>query len=768
MYDARKRQGSLKRQLLASTIGFAALSWAGVGLAAEDDARQKEGVVRVKPLTVEGEREKSYQTEKASSSKQTAPLLDTPQTITVIPEAIIDQTGSRNLTEVLRSTPGISFDSGENGFSQSTNNFKLRGFDTSGSVFVDGSRDSGSYSRDMFNVEQVEVFKGPAADGGRASAGGYINIVTKTPGLDTFINGDVAYGFDEYDSEARKRTTVDANYAFLEHSALRLNVLLEDSGIPGVELAEETSWGVAPSLAFGLGTNLRAIFAYEHLVQADIPYWGVPGATVEDMLLYNPASAGRPRDAFYGLAWDFDDTTSDALLARFEHDLSEWLTVANQTRWAQVDRVSRFTVPNGYNAGTQQATTSTMFYSRENTTLSNFTYLTAEFDTGPIDHNLTAGFEYTSEKSDADRFGNVNPGNTSIFDPNPYRFRSVDLVPTQVNSVDIETLALYTYDTAKFGEQWELTGGLRAEKYTVEIDSKDASGATTGNFDGYEEDDFNLGGKVGLVYKPVTNGSVYAAFGVAALPPGSYLSNADISRTGDNAFPGLVEGAKGVTSYNYEVGVKWDFLGGILSTTAALFRTEKTGVPITGRDPGETVDTLKGYGEQIVQGIEIGLAGNITEEWQVFGGLALVESERKHSAYLDEVRKRASPNDYGTETSTDGDELSFTPNVTGSLWTTYRLPFGLTVGGGVQHVGSSYLGRTDDALRIIPNGRFGKLPSYTLFNAIASYEVTENIEVRLNVDNITDEEYAVSSNWPGSRVQLGGSRTFLLSTHFNF
>ena len=155
----------------------------------------------------------------------------------------------------------------------------------------------------------------------------------------------------------------------------------------------------------------------------------------------------------------------------------------------------------------------------------------------------------------------------------------------------------YAYDTASFGEQWELTGGLRAEKYTVEIDSKTAAGVSNGAFDGYEEDDFNLGGKVGLVYKPVANGSVYAAFGVAAQPPGSFLSNADISRTGDNAFPGLVEGAKGVTSYNYEVGVKWDFFGGTLSTTAALFRTEKKDVPITGRDPGETVDTLKGYGE---------------------------------------------------------------------------------------------------------------------------------------------------------------------------
>ena len=145
-----------------------------------------------------------------------------------------------------------------------------------------------------------------------------------------------------------------------------------------------------------------------------------------------------------------------------------------------------------------------------------------------------------------------------------------------------------------------------------------------------------------------------------------------------------------------------------------------------------------------------------------------MDSERKHSAYLDEVRRRANPGDYGTAQRTDGDELAFTPKVSGNLWTTYRLPVGLTLGLGAQHVGSSYLGRPDDASRIVDNGLSGKLSSYTTFAAMASYEVNQNVDVRLNIDNLTNEEYAVSSNWNGRRVMLGDPRTFTLSTNFHF
>ncbi len=760
---------------LAPKVEPAALSLLSLAVAAAllpAGAMAQNAPVQLPTVKVEGQPaqpapSEGYKAEKASSPKQTAPLLDTPQTITVIPQALIKEQGARNLTEVLKNTPGISFNAGENGFATSSNNFSMRGFDTSGNIFIDGSRDSGSYARDVFNIEQVEVVKGAAADNGRGGASGYVNMVTKTPGLQNFYAGDASLGFDEYDSELRKRAAVDLNQVLAGNTALRLNMMLEDSGVGGREIAEAKAFGFAPSVAFGLGTDLRAKLAYEHVERNDLPDWGVPGATISDTLAYSPATAGYSRDSFYGLRSDYDDVTSDVLLARLEYDITSRFSISNQTRFARVERDARYTIPTGFTAATGVVATQTQFYARVNTSISNQTNLSVNFDTGAVQHTLATGLELTREQSDADRFGTTN-SNTTLFNPNPDRAVAFNGAPTENNKINVDTAALYVYDTARIGPQWEVTGGLRAERYTVDIESRTAAGAPAGTFDGFEDSQNTLGGKVGLVYKPAESGSIYSSFGLSALPPGSYLSNSDISRTGDNAFPGFVQGAKPVKSYNYEIGTKWNFFSDRLSTAVALFRTEKTDVPITGRDVGDTADSLKGYGKQVVQGIEFSASGEITEGWNLFGGVALMESERKHSAYLDEVRRRANAGDYGAYTSTNGDELAFTPRVTGNLWTTYRLPFGVTIGGGMQYVGSSYLGRPDDALRIIPNGMFGKLPAYMLFNAMASYEVLEGVQVRFNIDNIADKQYASSTNWNGSRASLGLPRTFMLSTNFKF
>lgn len=734
----------------------------------------------------------SYNRTESPSPKSTAPLIDTPQTINVIPRELIRDRGARTLAEVLRNTPGISFDAGENGFGTSTNNFTMRGFDTSGSVFIDNARDSGSYARDVFNVESVEVVKGPAADNGRGSAGGYVNINTKKPTLDRFISGDVSFGFDQYDSKSRKRGSIDINQPLGGTAAIRLNAVVEDSGVAGRELAKNKLWGVAPSVAIGLDTNFRAIVSWEHLERDDRPDWGVPGVTIRKkdytnsvQSVFNPALADAPRDGYYGLASDYDDSTSDAILARLEYDIAPNVTLSNQTRWTRVKRDARFTtVTASPFTAPSQINTQTLFYERTNKTLNNLTNLSARFDTGGISHSLALGVEFTREKSTAGRFGSANPGPTDLFDPDPLRAGAVVLAPTQVARVKVDTIGFYLYDTIELSDQLQITGGVRGEKYDVEIDSLTAAGAPTG-VGSYERDKFSWNGKIGVVFKPVENASIYASFGTSALPPGSFLSNPDISRTGDNAFPGFVPDAKPVRAHNYEIGVKWDLLGGALSATAALFRTEKRNVPVVGRDAGETANSLKGYHKQIVEGLELGLAGAITPEWNVFGGMLIMDSKRKISQTLEDMVRRAngSPtlscpavnpgSDYCREdgaifTSTNGERLAFTPNFSASLWTTYRLPFGLTVGGGFQHVGSSYVGRPDDALRIIPNERYAKLRSYTIFNAMLAYDLTENINLRFNVDNIANKKYAVTSNWNARRVSLGAPRTYLLSAGFSF
>lgn len=703
-----------------------------------------------------------------SSPKFTAPLVDTPQTLQIIPEEIFTQQGAQNLTDVLANTPGISFNAGENGFSTGNSNFSLRGFDTSGSIFVDGARDSGSYSRDIFNVEQVEVAKGPAADNGRGSAGGYINLATKTPRLENFRSATISYGDDEYDSKARHRFTTDINQKVSNGAAVRLNMMVEDSGVAGRERADSNNWGVAPSVAWGPDSSTRFVLAYQHLEQESRPDWGVPAAMIKGMMRYDAVAASADRDNFYGLASDYDDTKSDSLLAKIEHDFSGTLSFSNQTRLSKTEREARFTVPTGYTPATQQMTSQTQIYDREAASFSNLSNLTALFNTGSVKHYLVAGLEFSRESSDANRYGTNNPAATSIFNPDPYRSPAFELNATQVNEVGINTQAIYIYDTMTFNDQWQLTAGLRGERYKVTIDSHNVDGSSNGAISGYKESEKTLGGKIGLVYKPASNGSIYIAAGESSLPAGSFLSNPDISRTGDNAFPGFVESANVVKSRNYEIGTKWNFLDDRLSTNIAVFHTEKRDVAITGLEEGETAATLKGYGKQIVEGVEFGISGKITEQWNVFGGFVILDSERKHSAWLDEVRKRANPADYGDNIRTSGDELAFTPKESASLWTTWQFDSGLTLGLGVQHVGDSWAGRPDDASRIIPNGTFGKLPGYTIGNAMASYTFNQNLTLRLNVNNITDELYATSTNWPANRVLLGTARSAVLSADIHF
>jgi len=710
----------------------------------------------------------------ASSPKFTAPLLDTPQTVQVIPREVFIQQGAQSLTDVLGNTPGISFNAGENGFSTSSNNFQLRGFDTSGSIFVDGVRDSGSQNRDIFNVEQVEVIKGPAADNGRGGPGGYINQVTKTPQLQNFNQATIGFGFDSYESDNRLRATLDSNHVIADDVAVRVNLLSMDSGMAGRDRAEQTSFGIAPSISFGLNTPTRFTLAYQYVKHEDVPDWGVPAAFIKGMNNYDSATSKSDRDNFYGLKSDYDDAESYALMGRIEHDFSENTTFSNQLRWSQNKRDSRFTVPFGYDPATQEVATQTQRYDRTNVTLSNLSSLVTRFQTGGLEHTLSTGLELSRETSEADRYGTNDAGSTHLFNPDPSRSGSWNPQADQGNEVKIDTAAVYAYDTIKLNERWQVTGGLRAEHYKAKIDSTNADGTPQGPADGYKASDTTLGGKLGLVFKPAANGSIYASVGLSTLPPGSFLSNPDISRTGDNAFPGLVgqnnDKAKTQKAVNYEIGTKWELFDQRLSATAALFHSERRNVAISGKTPGDpdSPTELKGYGKQIIQGLELGLAGKITPQWDVFGGVVFLDSERKHSAYLDAARREANPGDYGSFTSTRGDELAFTPDTSANLWTTYRLPIGLTLGAGARYVSESWLGRPDDADRIIPNGQFGKLPDYTVYNAMVAYEVNPNIQVRLNIDNITDELYATSANWPGTRVALGAPRSYLLSTSVSF
>lgn len=742
---------------------------AGQTSAPADEADRSGPARQLATVEVEGQA-----TPEPASPKFTAPLLDTPQTVSVISDEVFAAQGARNLTDVLRNTPGISFNAGENGFATGSANFSLRGFDASGNIFIDGVRDSGNHVRDVFNLEQVDVVKGPAADNGRGGLSGYVNLVSKRPQRDDFIHAGASFGGDGSDADNRVRTTLDGNRQLTPGTAVRLNLMAQDGGIPGREHVRSDAVGIAPAIAFGLDGDTRLTLAAQYLDQGGRPDWGVPGAMIPGTVNHDPEAARADADSFFGLFSDYDDTLAKSVSGQFEHQFRPGLTLSSLLRWSSTEREAVYTVPFGHDAALQQVIGQTQAYQRRNLGLASHTHLSAAFATGRFEHTLATGLELSRERSDALRFGSLTPPPTPVHDPDPGR--AVIGLPEAVQSgaVAIDTLAVHVHDTVRLGERWQLTGGLRIEHYQVDLDSRVLADEASQGPDGYHVSETSLGGKLGLVYKPVPEGSLYAAVSTATLPPGSWLSNPDISRTGSNAFPGLVgqnnQAAKPQRAVNHELGIKWNFLDERLATTAALFRTIRRSVAISGKEPGEpdSPTLLRGYGRQVVQGVELGLSGRITPAWTVFAGAVLLDSERDHDAWLDAARRQANPADYGDALSTRGDELAFTPRRSASLWTTWRFDSGLVLGGGLQHVGESWAGRPDDADRIIPNGRYGQLPGYTVTQLMATWPVNAHLQLRLNVDNAGDRLYATSGNWPMTRVFTGPARNWLLSADLRF
>ena len=239
-------------RLLASAIGVAitATSAAHMAQAAESTESKAQGnSISLGATTVSGEQnEQSYQIEKADSPKYTAPLIDTPRSITVIPQQLIKDTAATSLQDALRTVPGITFGAGEGGNPQGDRPF-IRGFDAQGDTYLDGVRDTGAQTREIFAVESIEVAKGPnSAFGGRGAAGGTINMVSKKAHLGNSFDGGYTWGSDQ-----TQRYTLDGNYQFSDTVAGRLNLMTHESNVAGRDKVNYDRWGIAPSLAFGLG-----------------------------------------------------------------------------------------------------------------------------------------------------------------------------------------------------------------------------------------------------------------------------------------------------------------------------------------------------------------------------------------------------------------------------------------------------------------------------------------------------------------------------------
>ena len=754
-------------RLLASAIGVAitATSAAHMAQAAESTESKAQGnSISLGATTVTGEQQeqKSYQVEKASSQKYTAPLVDTPRSVTVIPQQVLQDTAATSLQDALRTVPGITFGAGEGGNPQGDRPF-IRGFDAQGDMYLDGVRDAGGQTREIFDVESIEVSKGPNSSfGGRGSAGGSINMVSKTPKLGDFLNGGFTYGSDQ-----TRRYTVDVNRQFLDTAAFRLNLMSHEQNVAGRESVNYDRWGVAPSLTFGLGTENRLNLSYYHLESNDLPDSGIPygysNSSKTAVHAHDKPDDGGDSKNFYGLKdRDFRKTRVDISTISFEHDFNDAMTLKNTFRHGNTGQDYILTQPddsqhNVNQFGTVWRRANTRVSTTETTT--NQTDLFGNFQLAGFKNTYSTGVEFTREETRAssytvspnsnpnctpDKVGNSGGQCTSLSNPNPNDVWTGTETRNYygTNTVGV-TKAAYVFDTIELDPKWLLNAGLRYDAFSTTANTNAATGRTKASNDSHF---FNW--QTGLVWKPLDNGSVYASYATSATPPGGIVGEGVEGNGLIAAGSTITSDLKPEETVNYELGTKWDVFHDRLSLTAAVFRTEKKNTRVL-----TDSFTYENAGESRVDGLELSASGKITDKWQVFAGYSYLKSE-----LVDPGQKANRNGTINTAAVSDkGNEMPNTPKNSFSLWTTYEVMPKLTIGGGAFYVDEVY-GDTANTVYV---------PSYTRYDAMASYKLTKNIDLQLNVQNLTDKTYYDKAYAAHFASQAAG-RTALLTTSFHF
>ena len=657
-----------------------------------------------------------------ASPKYTEPPRDLPQTITVIPRSLIEEQAATTLRDVLRNVPGLTMQAGEGGV-PAGDNLTLRGFSARNDLFVDGSRDLGPMSRDPFNLEQVEVVKGPqSAFTGRGSAGGSINMVSKSPSLNRYLGANIMFGTD-----STRRFAGDVNLPLRgiglgERTAFRLNMLAHSSGVAGRDAVENRRAGVAPSLAFGLGSPTRLTVSYFKLKQENTPDYGIPWVTATHNVLaaYRDQPAPVPRDSFYGLlSRDFERMNSDMATARVEHDFSDGLSLRNQFRYGRSTRDSVTTSPRFASNDTLVINRNGPSWITEDGIYDNQTDFTARFNTGSVGHSFVGGMVLTRE-------GNLRTGRTvtgtpttTLYNPNPYEpFNGAYVMNPLVGDVTGKTQALYAFDTLRFGEKVQLNGGLRWERFAV--DGVNTAGAPVARVDKM------TGTRASVVYKPAQMGSIYASYGTSLNPSLEGLSYSVANPA--------IEPEK---TYTAETGTKWDFLNGRLSLTGALFRVDKTNARTPGVLPDDPPQVLQG--RQRVSGVELGTGGNITRSWKIYGAYTFMDSEIVKSNTPAEV----------------GKEIQNAPRNSANLWLTYQYRR-FTIGGGPRFVGKRYGNNTNTR----------SVDSYWTVEGLASYALSEHFDLRVNLYNLTNVYYF--DRLGGGHLIPGMARSVMFSSNIRF
>lgn len=695
-----------------------------------------------------------YKVEKSQNDKFTEKLRDTPKTVTAIPREVIEDLGASSFREVVRSTPGVTLGTGEGGNAFGDRIF-IRGFEARNDVYVDGLRDPGVTSREIFAVEQIEVVKGPSGSfGGRGTTGGLVSLESKRPSLrGSFINAEAGIGTENF-----WRAAVDANYTVSDRFAVRVNGLYHSADTPGRDFVTNERYGGTLAATLKLTDTLRITADYYLLRSDGMPDFGVPfdATTARPYLV--------PRDNFYGVVGrDFISNGADIGTVRLDWSPTPGLDLRSVTRVGETynryvvaapGSVCRFvrvgtacgTVPtteDNYtiNVGAQRRWGSNQY-------LANVTDATARFDTGGIAHTLVLGGEFSREKltntplsiaaTAEDGNGNIVGTTTfirNLLNPDPVLGFTVPVTldtTTGPSVVEVRSLSAYAIDTVKFTPQLWLTLGGRFDSYDLDYRSNSLTTATV-----LSSNTSFWNWQASLTYKPVEALTLYASFATSSNPSGEQLDGNGISYDGISAQTANLEPERNKA---WEAGVKWETAGGKLLLTGAAFRIDKDNAR---ENIGNNVYDL--VGKLRSQGFELGVSGTLFDRLQLFGGYTWTDAKIVASTNAANVGRR----------------FANIPRHSANLLATVLVASNLEVGGQAHYQSTVYGGSAAAGT--------AHFPGYVRFDLVGRWKPVQWLETRLNINNVTDKTYydaIYRSGSPFAYVAPGRSAVLTLAVKY--
>jgi catecholate siderophore receptor len=658
-------------------------------------AQQPSEDIPLSPVDVRAQR-REYRVMEPSLFKFPDPIKDTPQTINILPQELLREQAIFSMRDALRNVTGLSLNAGEGG--SQGDNLTIRGYSARNDIYLDGVRDQGSYNRDVFNLQAIEVIKGPAATMfGRGSTGGIINQVSKVPERGAFydVSGTVGTG-------PIGRVTLDVNQPYDDQLGLRLNALYYQGDVEGRNEVTLQRWGLAPSVTIGLTGPTRLTLSYFYQHESNTPDDGLP------YLFGRPAPVSR--DTIYGLPdHDVQRTNVHIATARLDHEFSENVKLRNTLRYARYLLDQEAVAPRIAGTPTESTPLTDITVNRgmvardrDDAILANQTDVISRFDTWFLKHTLVTGVELDRETADVTNLSVTGVPATTLLFPNMFPNLSTirQTVNTRADTV-ARTASLYAVDEVALTPQWKIYGGARYDHFNADFESR---AAATGAVTKFSRTDDVWSPRAALVFQPTGAQTYYFTWGTSFNPSAEAVT---LAANTVNTPP--------EKNQSFELGAKWQLLNGRLSLNTAIFRIDKTDARTA--EPGALAQTLDG--KQRSQGFEIEVIGRPLPNWNLFAGYTFLDTRVLESQ------------DVQGGIPVQGKRLIAAPQNSFTLWTTYDLTRQWQVGGGVTYQSDRYANGNNTNV----------LPAYAKGDLTVGYFPWTNTEFRLNVLNVTNERY---------------------------